>query len=217
MSNFINRITFYLIRCRIVKQPIVFSKLNRKSPCYGIALRSWKLEHFLSCKSLLLCSTIMISFFLSFSQLYGQSDYIYDESRLPYNNPYYEQEDTLIGSGDTKVMEKIAEGPIRKLGRGLSNVLFGICEVFIQPYKVNKKEGGIAAVTYGLFKGIFYFVGRGVVGVVEIITFPAPLPGASTSKYSWSIWGYGPLIEPEWIFTIEDNPYNIVYPNYPAN
>jgi putative exosortase-associated protein (TIGR04073 family) len=168
-------------------------------------------------KSVLLCLTILFYFSLSFSQLHGQSDYIYDEGRLPYTNPYYEEEDTLVGSGDTGVMKIVADGPIRKLGRGFSNALFGICEVLIQPYKVNEKEGGIAALTYGVFKGVFYFIGREVVGVFEIITFPIPLPGASTTKYNWSSWGYGPLLEPEWIFTIEDNPYDIVYPNYPIN
>ena len=170
------------------------------------------------CKSMLLCLAIIFSFCLSFSQLHGQSsDYIYDEIELPYSNPYYEQEDTLAATKDTKAMKDVADGPIRKLGRGFANVVFGIFEVFIQPYKVNEIEGGIAALSYGLFKGVFYFIAREVVGVVEIVTFPIPLPGASTSKYYWSAKGYGPLIEPEWIFTIEDNPYNFVYPNYPAN
>ena len=114
-------------------------------------------------------------------------------------------------------MEKISEGPVRKLGRGFSNVVFGISEIFIQPYKVNEKEGGIAAFSYGIFKGLFYFIGREVAGVIDIVTFPMPLPGASASKHSSSRWGYGPLIEPEWIFTIEDNPYNFVYQNYPPD
>jgi putative exosortase-associated protein (TIGR04073 family) len=162
---------------------------------------------------------IVLSLFLSLSRLYGQSDYVYDDdnSQLPYTNPYYEQEDTPTGTEDTNTMEKVSQGPVRKLGRGVSNVLFGVCEVLIQPYKVNQTEGGIAAVSYGLFKGIFYFLAREVVGVVDIITFPMPLPGASALKFDKSAWGYGPLIEPEWIFTIEDNPYNIIYPNYPAN
>ena len=164
--------------------------------------------------SAMLCISIIISFFISIQQLYGQSNYIYDEQQLPYSSPYYEQEDTFIGSSDSRGMEIIANNPIRKLGRGFSNVLFGILEIFIQPYKINETEGGIAALSYGLFKGIFYFIGREVVGVIDIITFPMPLPGASNSKYDSVSWGYGPLIEPEWIFTIEDNPYNFIYPNY---
>ena len=192
-----------------------FSNIHRnQSIIYRIF---WSSQNRINYRSIFLCLIVAFSFFLSFSQLHGQSDYIYDETRLPYNNPYYEQEDTLVGSGDTKVMEKIAHGPIRKLGRGVSNIVFGVFEVLIQPYKVNNKEGGIAALTYGVLKGVFYFVGRVCVGAVEVVTFPVPLPGASTSKYFWSAWGYGPLIEPEWIFTIEDNPYNFIYPNFPAN
>ena len=174
-------------------------------------------QHQTYCKSILLCLTVIFSFCLSFSQLYAQSDYLYDDTELPYSNPYYEQEDTLVATKDSKTMENVADGPIRKLGRGVANVVFGVFEVFIQPYKVNEVEGGVAALSYGLFKGIFYFITREIVGVVEIITFPVPLPGASTSKYYWSTWGYGPLLEPEWIFSIEDNPYNFVYPNHPAN
>ena len=168
------------------------------------------------CKSLLLCAIVVFSFFLSFSQLYGKSEQ-YDKDQLPYSSPYYEQENTLVGSGDTNVMEAIADGPFRKLGRGFSNVIFGVCELLIQPYKVNIDEGGVAALTYGAFKGAFYFLGRVVVGVVEVVTFPMPLPGASPSEYDWKTWGYGPLIEPEWIFTIETNPYDFIYPNYPIN
>ncbi len=162
------------------------------------------------------CFTACFSLFLS-SEVFAESDYIYEDTPLQYENTYYEQEDTLAGNDDTTTMKTISDGPIRKLGRGVSNVLFGVFEVFIQPYKINETEGGVAALTYGLLKGIFYFGGRVVVGVVDIVTFPVPLPGASTSKYTWSSWGYGPLMEPEWIFTIEDNPYDFVYPNYPAN
>jgi len=136
--------------------------------------------------------------------------------RLPYENPYYNQETSFDSRRDSKTMEEISQGPIRKLGRGFSNVIFGVCEVGIQPVKMNQTEGGIAASTFGLLKGVFYFLTRVVVGVVEIVTFPVPLPGANTKGYE-STWGYGPLLQPEWIFTIEDNPHNFIYPNYPVN
>ena len=170
---------------------------------------------------LLLCLTLLFVFSSLSQNLYGQGESVSAPSsegiQLPHTNQYFEQENTFVGSKDTTAMETMANGPIRKLGRGFSNIVFGIAEVFIQPYKVNQAEGGIAACSYGIFKGLFYFVGRVVVGAVEIVTFPMPLPGASASKYSSSIWGYGPLIEPEWIFTIEDNPYNFIYQDYPVN
>lgn len=117
---------------------------------------------------------------------------------------------------NTPFLEKVANGPIRKLGRGLSNTIFGFLEILIQPYKVGESEdGGIAACTYGVAKGITYFLGREIVGVVEIITFPMPLPGATNNKYETG-WGYGPLMRPEWIFELDDNPYDFIHQNHPV-
>ena len=82
-----------------------------------------------------------------------------------------------------------AADPFRKLGRGVVNVAAGALEIPMKIYDVNKEEGGLAALTYGLFKGIGYFVAREVIGVVEIVTFPMPLPGATDSKrdIGWGI------------------------------
>lgn len=57
---------------------------------------------------------------------------------------------------------------IRKLGRGVSNVAFGAVEFPVKWYQVNFEEGGFAACTYGIFKGLTYVVIREVVGVVEV-------------------------------------------------
>lgn len=76
---------------------------------------------------------------------------------------------------------------LRKLGRGTANVLFGIVEVPNQYTKAVAKHGGAAGFTYGLPKGIVRWIGRELVGVYEIITFPLPLPR-----------GYRPLMQPEW-------------------
>ena len=79
-------------------------------------------------------------------------------------------------------------------------------------YQVNFEEGGFAACTYGIFKGLTYVVIREVVGVVEVATFFAPLPGCSTELPDSPAWGYGPILEPEWIITPAQNKYNFVYP-----
>ncbi len=76
---------------------------------------------------------------------------------------------------------------LRKLGRGFSNLLFGIVEIPNQFTKVRSEQGGAAGVTYGVGKGIVRFVARELVGVYEIVTFPAPLPK-----------GYKPVMKPEW-------------------
>jgi putative exosortase-associated protein (TIGR04073 family) len=107
-------------------------------------------------------------------------------------------------------VDSYAGDPIRKLGRGISNVLCGALEIPIKIYDVNREEGGIAALTYGTLKGVSYFVAREVVGVVEIVTFPVPLPGATDHSRDEG-WGYGPLMEPEWVVDLEHNMFNIVY------
>lgn len=75
---------------------------------------------------------------------------------------------------------------LRKLGRGCANLVFGIVEVPNQITKANSEQGGAAGVTYGVGKGLFRWIGRELVGVYEIVTFPVPLPR-----------GYKPIMKPE--------------------
>ena len=78
---------------------------------------------------------------------------------------------------------QIVDNMARKLGRGISNVAFGALELPINWYQVNFEEGGFAACTYGILKGVIAVVIREVVGVVEIVTFPFPLPYTKKSYY----------------------------------
>lgn len=75
---------------------------------------------------------------------------------------------------------------LRKLGRGISNVLFGFVEVPNQITKTTATHGGAGGVTYGVGKGIVRWFAREVVGVYEILTFPIPAPP-----------GYKPVMQPE--------------------
>ena len=108
------------------------------------------------------------------------------------------------------------QGPMRKLGRGVANLALGACEVPLKVYDVNQTEGGVAAVTYGLFKGIAYFLAREGVGLAELLSFPVPLPGMNESPNEGG-WGYAPMMYPEFIFDTEHNPYNIIYQDFPPN
>jgi putative exosortase-associated protein (TIGR04073 family) len=72
--------------------------------------------------------------------------------------------------------------------------------------KVMDDKGIVVAV----FQGIGYFLAREGVGIVDIVTFPMPLPGCPDDPNDIG-WGYGPIMEPEWIFTREQNPYNFFY------
>ena len=98
----------------------------------------------------------------------------------------------------------------RKLGRGIVNVGFGALELPIRVCEVNFNEGGLAASTFGVLSGIGYVVVREVVGVVEIVTFPFPLPNCPESVEDVG-WGYGPIMRPAWVVPVGKDWNNFVY------
>ena len=65
-------------------------------------------------------------------------------------------------------------GPTRKLGRGISNVLFGISEFPVQIGRVNEREGN-SALGYGLVRGISRSFMRIHAGLFEVFSFPFPV------------------------------------------
>ena len=66
-------------------------------------------------------------------------------------------------------------GPTRKLGRGLSNVLFGISEFPVQIARVNEREGNSAALSYGVVRGTGRSYMRFHAGLWEMFSFPFPV------------------------------------------
>jgi putative exosortase-associated protein (TIGR04073 family) len=103
-----------------------------------------------------------------------------------------------------------AGNPMEKLGRGIANVAFSPLELLIQPYDVMHEKGNVAALTYGVIKGVVWTVSRIGVGVIDIITFPMPLPGCTDDPYQ-SGWGYGPMMRPAWVVDEEHNAFNFFY------
>ena len=67
------------------------------------------------------------------------------------------------------------QGPTRKLGRGISNLLWGWSEFPVEIAKVNTREGNSAAAGYGVVRGVGRSLLRIGAGMFEIITFPAPV------------------------------------------
>jgi putative exosortase-associated protein (TIGR04073 family) len=65
-------------------------------------------------------------------------------------------------------------GPTRKLGRGVSNLLFGIAELPVTIDKVNRDEGNSAAAGYGVIRGVGRSAMRVGAGLFDILTFPIP-------------------------------------------
>lgn len=63
-------------------------------------------------------------------------------------------------------------GPTRKLGRGISNVVFGIAELPVSIARVNSREGNSAAASYGVVRGVGRSYMRFHTGLAEIFTFP---------------------------------------------
>ena len=66
-------------------------------------------------------------------------------------------------------------GPTRKLGRGISNVLFGWSELPTTIAKINQDEGNSAAAGYGVVRGVGRSALRIGAGLAEIFTFPVPI------------------------------------------
>lgn len=84
-------------------------------------------------------------------------------------------------------------GPTRKLGRGLSNLLWGFSELPYQIATVNDQEGNSAAAGYGVVKGLGRSLFRFGVGWYEILTFPAPCyKGSYRPPYqNYVPWAHG--------------------------
>jgi putative exosortase-associated protein (TIGR04073 family) len=87
------------------------------------------------------------------------------------------------------------QGPTRKLGRGISNLVWGIAELPVSITTVNTKEGNSAAAGYGVMRGVGRSIMRIQAGVFEILTFPYPVVRGSyfpvlSSDTHWIHAGY---------------------------
>ena len=80
-----------------------------------------------------------------------------------------------------------AQSAKEKFNRGFSNLALGFLEV---PGTIKEEAAAsnpVQGLVVGLIKGSFRFLRREVVGVYEIITFPAAVPA-----------GYEKIVEPEY-------------------
>ena len=102
--------------------------------------------------------------------------------------------------------------PVQKLGRGVSNIAFGVFEIPMKWADVNNDMGGLAGITYGTLKGVCYTIARVVVGVVDVVTFPFPLPNCPDYPDDAG-WGYGPIMKPAWIVPVSKDWNNFIYSN----
>ena len=66
-------------------------------------------------------------------------------------------------------------GPTRKLGRGLSNMVFGWSEIPVTIAKINKDEGNSAAAGYAVVRGAHRGFARFGTGLCEVLLWPFPV------------------------------------------
>lgn len=78
-----------------------------------------------------------------------------------------------VAQADIQAPPMSDQGPTRKLGRGLSNVILAPAELFETVRLVNASEGN-DAIGFGAVKGVGRTLARVGVGVWEILTFPWP-------------------------------------------
>jgi putative exosortase-associated protein (TIGR04073 family) len=89
-------------------------------------------------------------------------------------------------------LEEVAP-PIRKLSRGLANTVTGVLEIPLNVRSVGLTDGPVAGMSLGLMVGLGAAVSRTALGLIEVVTFPFPLPQS----------GYEPLLQPEFLLQPE--------------
>jgi putative exosortase-associated protein (TIGR04073 family) len=85
-----------------------------------------------------------------------------------------------------------ARTPAHKFGRGLSNLALGVMEVPAQIVKEDRANGPLYAASIGFARGMGFFLTRSLVGVFEVVTFPAPFPRGYRAlwkpDYPWELF-----------------------------
>jgi len=81
---------------------------------------------------------------------------------------------TVTAFADIQSPPASDQGPTRKLGRGLSNIAFGVTEIPDAIFSVNYAEGNSAAWGYGVVRGVGRTLARLGYGIYEVALFPFP-------------------------------------------
>ena len=102
--------------------------------------------------------------------------------------------------------------PVEKLARGIANVALSPVELPIAWNEVNNEQGGVAGLFYGTLKGVCCIFARIGVGIVDIVTFPFPLPNCPDDPNGYGS-GYGPILTPAWVIDVDHDWQNFVYSN----
>jgi putative exosortase-associated protein (TIGR04073 family) len=86
-----------------------------------------------------------------------------------------------------------ADTPAHKFGRGLSNLALGVMEIPARIIEEDRRNGPLYAASLGFARGAGGFVTRELVGLYELVTFPAPVPR-----------GYRAILKPDYPWELFD-------------
>ena len=104
----------------------------------------------------------------------------------------------LVGLAGTAFADQSSpsymSGAMRKLGRGVVNVVSCPAELIRTPELVGRKEGYPAAMSVGILQGVWNTLARGGTGLVDVGTF----------FVKWPVKDFAPLWQPEFIYAHGD-------------
>ena len=102
----------------------------------------------------------------------------------------------VLGAATRAFAEPMEAGKaFTKLTRGAINTVTGWVEIPKRVQETSQASGAAAGFTWGLLRGLGHGFIRTAAGLYELFTFPFPAPP-----------GYGPVIQPEYVFTNEEVP-----------
>ncbi len=79
-----------------------------------------------------------------------------------------------LSMADIQAPPQEKNGPLRKLSRALSNLVYGATEIPTQWQKSTREGGNSEAAGYGTVLGVSKTIARVGFGVFELVTFPFP-------------------------------------------
>jgi len=82
-----------------------------------------------------------------------------------------------------------ANDPIIKISRGLTNIITGPWEYFVQTFALSQDHDPLTSFFAGLLRGTLFTAARELTGVYDVATFLIPLPSH-----------YQPVWKPETVF-----------------
>lgn len=102
---------------------------------------------------------------------------------------------TVGAFADIQCPPMAQQGPVRKFGRGISNIAFGITELPVTFARINDTEGNSAAFGYGIHLGLsrsFYRIGKGFYDVFSFClpTYKESYRQPYPSDLVWGVNGY---------------------------